>query len=286
VSRHHAGPEDEEVNPHGPASIEIERVAETRSTNADLMAWARGLDASGRPPRPCLRVAERQTAGRGRLGRAWHAAPGASLTFSLAWPFPGSDLSGLSLAVGVALADALDDADPPGALRIGLKWPNDLWLVGPGEPGRKLGGVLIETTPSGTGRLAVIGIGLNVLPLAVPDASSGVASLHEIDRLATTQTVLDRLVPALSSALSAFARSGLAPFLARFAARDLLAGRAVRCAGAADVAIDGVAEGITADGELRLRTADGRLERIGSGEVSVRPVPLEAPQPSAEGAPC
>ena len=57
----------------------------------------------------------------------WHGAAGASLTCSLAWPFARADLSGLSLAVGVALADALEP--PPGAGRIGLKWPNDLWLL-------------------------------------------------------------------------------------------------------------------------------------------------------------
>ena len=75
---------------------------------------------------PCLLVAERQTAGRGRHGRPWRSTPGASLTFSLAWPLTRADLSGLSLAVGVALADALDATATP---RIGLKWPNDLWLV-------------------------------------------------------------------------------------------------------------------------------------------------------------
>ena len=118
---------------------------------------------------PRALVAERQTAGRGRLGRTWESTPGASLTFSLAWPFAaGIDLSGLSLAVGVALAETLDPR-PGAALRIGLKWPNDLWLVGSAEPGRKLGGVLIETVARGAGRVAVIGIGINLREQRVAD---------------------------------------------------------------------------------------------------------------------
>src|SRR5436305_15350183 len=86
---------------------------------------------------PCLLVAEHQTHGHGRNGRVWQAAPGASLTFSLALPLAPKDWSGLSLAVGVALAQALDPpqagAAASDAPRIGVKWPNDLWLPdGPG----------------------------------------------------------------------------------------------------------------------------------------------------------
>ena len=116
---------------------------------------------------PCLLVAEEQTRGRGRLGRGWIASAGASLTFSLALPLAPEEWSGLSLAVGLALAEALDPMVQPGAPpRIGLKWPNDLWLVdGPGR-GRKLGGILIETVSVGHRRMCVLGVGLNVLPQA------------------------------------------------------------------------------------------------------------------------
>ena len=99
-----------------PADPVIEHVAETGSTNSDLLARVHAAAASGGTSfAPCLLVAERQTA-RPRPARpAWHAMPGASLTFSLAWPVRRGDLSGLSLAVGVALADALEPA--PGAAR-------------------------------------------------------------------------------------------------------------------------------------------------------------------------
>ena len=270
----------------GPAAIEIERVAETASTNADLLAWARhGAADIALAPRAL--VAERQTAGRGRLGRRWDATPGASLTFSLAWPFAaGIDLSGLSLAVGSVLAEALDPR--PGAdLRIGLKWPNDLWLVGPGEPGRKLAGVLIETVPRGESRIAVIGMGINLLEQRVEAAGSGVAWLAEIDAKAATAaaTLPERLVPALGAALQRFERDGFAPFAAAFAARDLLRGRAVRCAGAGETGREGIAEGVSPTGELLLRTAAG-VERIGSGEVSVRLEPRAGEPRPGVGAPC
>ncbi|MDP3618030.1 MAG: biotin--[acetyl-CoA-carboxylase] ligase, partial [Rhodoferax sp.] len=140
----------------------VEVLPQIDSTNTELMRRAR----SGRLE-PVLLVAEQQTAGRGRLGRDWHSdaagaadkAPAGSLTFSLGLPLLAADWSGLSLAVGVALAEALH----PG---VRLKWPNDLWLTDettPDKPGRKLGGVLIETValPDG-GRYAVIGVGLNL----------------------------------------------------------------------------------------------------------------------------
>ena len=276
------------MNTGGPAAVGIERVAETASTNADLLAWAREAPADI-PLAPRALVAERQTAGRGRLGRTWEATPGASLTVSLAWPFAaGIDLSGLSLAVGVALAEALDPR-PGAALRIGLKWPNDLWLVGPAEPGRKCGGVLIETVSRGPGRVAVIGIGINLLEQRVAAASSGVAWLAEIDpaSAASPEGLCERLVAALAAALHRFKRDGFAGFAGGFAGRDLLRGRAVRWAAGSGPGREGIASGVSAGGELLLRTPSG-IEPIGSGEVSVRlePGPAAADPPPAPSAPC
>ena len=272
----------------GLPAVAVERVAETGSTNADLLAWARAMPADA-VLAPRALMAERQTAGRGRLGRTWSAQPGASLTFSLAWPLAaGVDLSGLSLGVGVALAETLDPR-PAEPLRIGLKWPNDLWLVGAGEAGRKLGGVLIETVPRADGRLAVIGIGLNLLQQPVASASSGVAWLAEIDApAAPPATLLERLLPALVDALRRFEREGFAAFAAAFATRDLLRGHAVRCGTGSGPGRDGIAAGVSASGELLLRTATG-VEPIVSGEVSVRldtgPAAEQARQ-LASGAPC
>ena len=254
----------------------IEHVVETGSTNSDLLARVHAAATSAATFAPLLLVAERQSAGRGRHGRSWHGAAGASLTCSLAWRFAGADLSGLSLAVGVALADALEP--PPGAGRIGLKWPNDLWLLDgardAGErPGRKLAGVLIETAPFGAGRVAIIGVGINVLPLAVADAASGVAALAEINPAATVARTLAIVAPALIAAMRRFEGTGFAAFADRFAARDLLRGREI----VSDAGVAGVASGVDSDGALWLDAARGRV-RVTSGEWRLRlALPSAAP---------
>ena len=222
---------------------------------------------------PCLLVAEHQSAGRGRQGRPWQSVPGASLTFSLGLPLAATDWSGLSLAVGVALCEALEPANSDGP-QIGLKWPNDLWLMdGPlhgAETGRKLGGILIETVASGTQRLVIIGIGLNVLPFDAVEANTGFASLHELDAAATAPTVLGKIALPLVRALQQFEREGFAAFAERFAARDLLRGRTVRTT-SAEVP-EGIARGVSLQGALLVQSASG-IASVASGEVSVRLAP-------------
>jgi BirA family biotin operon repressor/biotin-[acetyl-CoA-carboxylase] ligase len=228
---------------------------------------------------PCLLVAEHQTRGRGRLGRDWQAVPGEALTFSLSLPMAGDDLSGLSLAAGVALADALDPLPgAQGAPRIGLKWPNDLWLLdGPGR-GRKLGGILVETVSVATQRMVVVGVGLNVTPLAVADAAAlthGHACVREFWPEAQAPAVLHRVAPPLVHALLDFQRQGLAASATAWSRRDLLRGLPVASVdGQGRVTAEGVADGIDDSGALRLRctAADGGTQwlRLFSGEVGVR----------------
>ena len=290
--------------------LSVEVLHSTLSTNSMLLERARVLPEDRRDSgnvlvrhsiesaafgrraadlQPCLLVAEHQSAGRGRQGRAWKSAPGASLTFSLGLPLAMTDWSGLSLAVGVALCDALDALDPPAepanGLRLGLKWPNDLWLVDVNRAdgaGRKLGGILIETVAAGTQRRAVIGIGLNVLPFASPsaaaDLSTGFAALRELDPAATAPAVLARIALPLVQALQRFERDGFSAFSERFAARDLLRGRVLRTT-RADVP-QGIGRGVSAQGALLVETASGIVE-VTSGEVSVR---LDEPAPTASTA--
>jgi len=270
-----------------------ERVAETGSTNDDLLARVRAAAASGATAfAPCLLVADRQRAGRGRHGRHWHATPAASLTFSIAWTSPRSDLSGLSLAVGCALADAIDVPGRP--WRIGLKWPNDLWLVdapsagvddlgSPRDPfaarpeGRKLAGILVETAPLGRGRVAVIGVGINIRAQDVAVAASGVACVAEIDAEATPETTLARVAPALFAALRSFDTAGFSAFVDRFAARDVLRGRRV-CGSGAHGEVEGIAAGIAVDGSLCIDTATGAIA-VASGEWRLTRI-------EAAGSPC
>ena len=270
--------------------LSVEVVARSASTNTALLERARvrvepATDelvqvrksiesaAFGRRAadvQPCLLVAEHQTGGRGRMGRVWQAAAGASLTFSLSLPMNPSDWSGLSLAVGSGLADALEPPGGPGPGRIGLKWPNDLWLMddaGGTTPGRKLGGILIETVMAGPTRLAVVGVGLNVLPQPLEELSSGYACLQELNPAASAPWALVQVAAPLVRALREFERHGFAPFAERFAARDLLRGRAITTSQAN--LPEGVAQGVSPTGALRVQTGSG-LHEVSSGEVSVR----------------
>lgn len=261
------------------AGLRVEVVAATGSTSTDLRERQRRGDT-----RPVLRVAETQHAGRGRAGRAWISAPGASLTFSLALPLAPRDWSGLSLAVGAALAEAIE----PAALRLQLKWPNDLWLRDAGPAWRKLGGILVETVPlpgavPGGGRGCVVGVGLNVKPaqaggLDTGGMATGYAAVQEIEAALQAPTLLARVAPALVRAVLCFEREGLPAFAAAYARRDLLHGQRVRAAhadGSVGV-VEGVAEGIDASGALRLRHAAG-VALLSGGEVGVRPTATQEP---------
>jgi BirA family biotin operon repressor/biotin-[acetyl-CoA-carboxylase] ligase len=224
---------------------------------------------------PCLLVAEHQTLGRGRQGRGWLSAPGVSLTFSLGLPLAPRDWQGLSLAVGVALADAIEPPEP-GAPRLLLKWPNDLWLRDSATPpGRKLGGILIETVAVGGRRMVVVGVGLNVAPLDIaPEATMthGYACLQELQPGATAPEVLHLVALPLVRALLQFEREGFGAFASAYARRDLLAGQPVAAIDSvrAEASVDGVAEGVGPQGALRVRRPDGTLAEVTSGDVSVR----------------
>ena len=231
----------------------VEILPELDSTNSELMRRAR----EGRSE-PVLLVAERQTAGRGRLGRGWQSAAGDSLTFSLGLPLAPADWSGLSLAVGASVAEALHPA-------IRLKWPNDLWL-----DDRKLGGILIETASFGTGgaggRYAVVGIGLNLAPRPAEGLSTPPAALRELLPYAQAPEVLQLVAAPLVADVLRFAQAGFEAFHARFDARDALRGRAVTLSDGSA----GVAQGVSNSGSLLVHTAAG-LQAVSSSEVSVRP---------------
>ena len=230
----------------------VEVLPQVDSSNTELMRRARAGHAE-----PVLLVAERQTAGRGRLGRSWESAAGDSLTFSLGLPLAPADWSGLSLAVGVSVAESLHPD-------IRLKWPNDLWVAD-----RKLGGILIETASFGQAsgrRYAVVGIGLNIAPRPAQGLSTPPAALRELLPQVDAPAALLRLAEPLVRDLLRFEQAGFAPFHRRFDARDALRGRAVTLSDGSA----GVAEGLGADGSLLVHTAAGSLA-VSSSEVSVRP---------------
>ena len=257
----------------------VEVLPSVDSTNTELMRRAR----AGRTE-PTLLVAETQTAGRGRMGRPWHSArDGAhaalpSLMMSLGLPLAPADWSGLSLAVGVSVAESLQPALPPthgGEPRIGLKWPNDLWLQGD----RKLGGILVETAsflaPQGAAaashaaasRYVVVGIGLNVLPRSGEGMSMPPGCLQDVNPALDAPAALLRIVPPLVSMLQSFAIYGFGPVQARFDVRDVLREREVRLSDGTS----GTAQGVGEDGALRVLTPQG-MQTVTSSEISVRPL--------------
>ena len=253
-----------------------EVLAVVDSTNLELMRRFKAGQLA-----PTLLVAEQQTAGRGRLGRKWHSAQGDGLTFSLGMLLSPAAWSGLSLAVGVSLADSLDEdlaARPEGAPRIGLKWPNDLWLTGLPGGAQKLAGILIETAVWEGMRYAVIGVGINVRPQSTPPSEfsdalpTAVVPPGHLQQLLPTASAADmllRIVPPLVQAVQAFAQFGFEPVQARFARRDVLEGLEIDLSDGGH----GRAHGVTVDGGLRLQTAGGMVI-VASSEVSVRPTAL------------
>lgn len=206
---------------------------------------AHELAAQGAPA-GTLVVADRQTAGRGRQGRRWLSGAGGGLWLTLIERTADAEALGvLSLRVGLALATALD-AFAGEAVR--LKWPNDLHL-----PGGKLAGILVEARwREQRAEWVAIGVGINVVAPASLPAAGLRGGTSRVD-------VLRAIVPAIRAAAS---RAGSldAQELERWRRRDLAAGRA--CA----EPLEGVVQGIGADGALLVRTVSG-IEAARSGSL-------------------
>ncbi|WP_408594570.1 biotin--[acetyl-CoA-carboxylase] ligase [Limnohabitans sp.] len=245
--------------------LTVEVLPQIDSTNTELMRRARAGQND-----PVLLVAEAQTAGRGRLGRPWHGQTGDALTFSLGLTLMPRDWSGLSLAVGLSLAQSLD---PKGALGVRLKWPNDLWVAQPGTPSAwgKLAGVLIETAltagaAADQARYCVVGVGINIAPPQASGLSTAPLGWQQLSPQATAPSTLTQVALPLLKSVLAFERDGFAPLQALFNARDALHNQTVSLSDGRA----GIARGVDLDGALRVETAQG-IERITSAEVSVRP---------------
>jgi len=233
----------------------VEVLPEIDSTNSELMRRAHAGQFE-----PVLLVAERQLAGRGRMGRQWLSGDASagdqgaqSLTFSLGLALSPVDWSGLSLAVGLALAQSLHP-------RLRLKWPNDIWW-----DNRKLAGVLIETANVGEQRYAVIGVGINIAPRDGAGLLIAPAALTEVLPGVDAPAALHKVALPLVRAVLRFAQEGFAPFQKPFQSLDLLAGQEVVCSDG----LSGTARGVDASGALLVHTDHG-VKKISSAEVSVR----------------
>ena len=234
------------------------------STNTEMMKRA----IAGAPSGAAL-VAEIQTDGRGRRGRVWHSAFGASLTFSLLWRFQrgAAQLGGLSLVVGLAVLRALHQFGI-GKDSVQLKWPNDVVVAE-----RKLAGVLIESQGDMLGPTAVvIGIGINMdLPVHVIARIDQPAT--DVQRLAGETVSRNRLLAEvlrqLVVLLDAFEADGFTPFKDEWTRAHALHLKPVRVISADGGSVDAMVKGVADDGALVIQH-DGRERLLASGEVSLR----------------
>ncbi|WP_353238078.1 biotin--[acetyl-CoA-carboxylase] ligase [Limnohabitans sp.] len=228
----------------------VEVLPEIDSSNSELMRRARAGQHEA-----TLLVAERQTAGRGRQGRVWQSHAGDSLTFSISLALSPQDWSGLSLAVGLSLAESLHPD-------VRLKWPNDLWFED-----RKLGGILVEAASMGGRSQVVVGVGLNIRPRPSEGLSTAPAALSELLPDCSAADALARVASPLIQMLLAFETSGFGLLQKRFEDRDALKGRRVHTSDGQQ----GLALGVSRGGALRLQTELG-VQDIHSAEISVRPL--------------
>jgi BirA family biotin operon repressor/biotin-[acetyl-CoA-carboxylase] ligase len=212
-------------------------------------------------------IAERQSAGRGRMGRRWHSPGGVNFygTFILRPDLPVAEAALLSLVAGVAVAEAMESVAPG---IVALKWPNDVWLGG-----RKAGGIIAEAVTDPHQRLACvllgIGLNLNLAPERIPEdlrdkATSVLAATgRPCDRTALAAELFSRLDTRYMETLS----GGFAvvrPVWERYSA---LTGRRVTVVDGRN-RLGGTVRGIAADGALLLE-ADGRVVRVLAGDVSI-----------------
>jgi BirA family biotin operon repressor/biotin-[acetyl-CoA-carboxylase] ligase len=242
--------------------FDVDTLDECDSTSSELMRRAeRGAPAGS------VVVADRQSAGRGRRGRSWLSSPESSLTFSLLWRFSGNaaSLSGLSLAVGVGLAKAMDSL---GAQGIGLKWPNDV-LCRSGDDFAKLAGILIELSSDRRGAQAIIGIGLNLAPPTgdLPQPAVGLSQVCTLP--AERHDVLAAILRQLAGVLETFAVSRFIGLRTEWQRYHAWQDQVVQILGDGETPRLGRCLGVDADGALLLETADG-IEHIFSGDVSLR----------------
>jgi BirA family biotin operon repressor/biotin-[acetyl-CoA-carboxylase] ligase len=245
-----------------PEAFHIEIADSAVSSNSVLLQRA----SQGAPSGSVLAV-EWQSAGRGRLGRTWHSGLGNALTFSLLWRFPFglAALSGLSLAVGVALIRALRKLH---GADVGLKWPNDVL-----SKHGKLAGILIEAQGDMLGPSAVvIGVGLNLrlphevaqrIDQPVSDLAGAVAEMPERNQL------LALLLQELAALLAEFEQQGFASWRAEWESYHVYQNRQVKMLLPDGSQAIGVVRGVTEDGALQVETAQG-LQVFNAGEISLR----------------
>ena len=244
----------------------VQLLDEVASTNTYLMQQKDAAHAT------CV-AAHVQTKGKGRRGRTWVSQLGASLTFSLLWRFScgAAGLSGLSLAVGVALIRAFNSL---GVNNVQLKWPNDVLVTNKNTP-KKLAGILIELQGDLEGpSAAVIGVGVNLnLPKNVLESIDQPATdLISVSEKSINQSeLLGVILMHLADILSAFENQGFIGLRDEWLRYHAYQNKPVRMLLPNGTDVQGVVKSVADDGILLVETALG-LQRFSAGEISLRGV--------------
>lgn len=232
----------------------IRYVEETGSTNADLAARISGGDHL---PEGDWLVADRQTAGRGRLGRVWDDGLGNFMGSTVVRIAPGDPApASLALLTGLAVHEALV-GDVGEGRELLLKWPNDLLLGG-----AKVAGILLEMT----GGVVIVGIGVNLA--SAPDIPGRkVTSLAEHGPAPGRDDFARALASAFDTELQRWRSVGLAPLLRRWQSTAHPQGTPLTVLPPGEDALNGTFAGLAEDGNLRLALADGTIRTIHAGDV-------------------
>jgi BirA family biotin operon repressor/biotin-[acetyl-CoA-carboxylase] ligase len=234
------------------SALLIRTVAETGSTNDDLLALAR----EGAAEDLWLR-AERQTGGKGRLGRAWHSPSGNLHASTLVRLRPGDPPpASLAFVAAVALQEVVQAH--AGAHPVRIKWPNDL-VVG----AAKLAGILLERIEDAV----VLGFGVNLA--AYPEDLAGrVISVRELTGTAPdAESFLEELARSFGDWLARWRGEGLVPILGQWRAMAHPPGTPLSVSTGRNDRLEGSFDGLAEDGALRLRLADGTIHVIRAGDV-------------------
>lgn len=236
-------------------NIDIHIVQEISSTN-DFFSKPCGMQI------PSVCIAEKQSAGRGRINRVWDSPVGANIYMSLLYKFNNADLSTVSVITGLAVRDAIEKyISLPG---IKVKWPNDILFQE-----KKLGGILIESQIFGKSAHVIVGIGINVNLLEATNIHKPWTSLQKI-----TNTYHDRneIISAIINNIllyyKKFEKDGFRVFIQEWDDHDILLNKVISITEDSKI-FEGRSLGINSEGNLLLKFDDGEIRCFNYGETSI-----------------